>query len=156
MYNKTLTSVELKLALQKGYKITKIHSALEYEKYTGLMKDYVEFFLKMKIQNNKHYSPEECEKINNSHSSLGFSFNVESNNTCKNPGMKQLAKICLNSLWGKFAQRSTLDSYEYITEWRRLLLQINDNTKKTNSWHIINENCVELRFTENINYNMEA
>jgi hypothetical protein len=27
MYNKTLTSVELKLALQKGYKITKIHSA---------------------------------------------------------------------------------------------------------------------------------
>ena len=99
MYNKTLTSVELKLALQKGYKISKIHSALEYEKYTGLMKDYVEFFLKMKIQNNKHYSPEECDKINNSHSHLGFSFNVESNNTCKNPGMKQLAKICLNSLW---------------------------------------------------------
>jgi len=70
--------------------------------------------------------------------------------------MKQLAKICLNSLWGKFAQRSTLDSYEYITEWRRLLLHINDNKIKTNSWHIINENCVELRFTEDINYNIEA
>ena len=49
MYNKTFASVELKLALQKGYKI-KIHAAIEYRKYTGLMKDYVEFFLKLKIE----------------------------------------------------------------------------------------------------------
>ena len=39
---------------------------------------------------------------------------------------------------------------------RKLLLQINDPNIKTNSWYIINENCVELRFTENIDYNIEA
>ena len=64
MYNKTYASVELKLALQKGYKI-KIHSALEYRQYTGLMKDYVEFFLKIKIENNQHYTPDACKKILN-------------------------------------------------------------------------------------------
>ena len=64
MYNKTYASVELKLALQKGYKI-KIHSALEYRQYTGLMKDYVEFFLKIKIENNQHYTPDACRKLTN-------------------------------------------------------------------------------------------
>ena len=39
MYGKAFASVELTLALQKGYKITKIHSAIEYEKYIGLMKN---------------------------------------------------------------------------------------------------------------------
>ena len=92
-----------------GYKI-KIHSALEYKKYKGLMKEYVDFFLKMKIENYKFYSPEECERINKSHRDLGMNLEIVSENTSKNPGMKMLAKICLNSLWGKFGQRTTLDS----------------------------------------------
>ena len=53
---------------------------------------------------------------------MGFKFEIKYEGTRKNPGVKQLAKICLNSLWGKFGQRSTLDSYEFITEWNRLLL----------------------------------
>jgi hypothetical protein len=154
-YNKTFASVEVKLALQLGYKIN-IHSALEFQKYKGLMKDYVEFFLKIKIENNQHYSPEECEHINKSHQAMGFNFVIKSENTCKNPGMKQLAKICLNSLWGKFGQRTTLDSYEYITEWNRLLLQLTNSNIKTNNWHIINEHCVELRYSDDIDLNIEA
>ena len=38
MYEKTWSSVELKLALGKGYTITKIHSAIKYKRYNGLMK----------------------------------------------------------------------------------------------------------------------
>jgi hypothetical protein len=81
---------------------------------------------------------------------------IKSENTKKNPGMKQVAKICLNSLWGKFGQRSTLDSYEYITEWNRLLLQLTNEKVKTNTWHIINEQCVELRYSDDIDYDVEA
>ena len=120
------------------------------------MKDYVSFFLKIKIQNNKHYTVEECKEINEAHQKMGFKFEIKSEDTRKNPGMKQLAKICLNSLWGKFGQRSTLDSYEFITECNRLLLQLNNNTIKTNQLHIINEQCVELRFSDDIDYNIEA
>jgi hypothetical protein len=124
MKNKTFASVELKLALEKGYKI-KIHSAIQYDKYKGLMKDYVEYFLKVKVENNKHYTPEECLKINEAHKAMGFNFEIQSENTSKNPGMKQVAKICLNSLWGKFGQRSTLDSYEYIETWDKTSTSIN-------------------------------
>ena len=155
MKNKTYSSLELKYALEKGYTI-KIHSALEYSRYKGLMKDYVEFFLKMKIENNEHYTPEECEQINKSHSDLGFTFEIKSENTRKNPGMKQLAKICLNSLWGKFGQRTTLDSYEYINDWNRLLLNITNSKVKTNSWHIINSDCFRLIYTVHVDYHIEA
>ena len=53
MKQKTWTSIEIKEALKYGFKITKVYSALKFEKYTGLMKNYVEFFLKIKIENNK-------------------------------------------------------------------------------------------------------
>ena len=80
---------------------------------------------------------------------------MQSEDTCKNPGMKALAKLCLNSLWGKFGQRTQLDSYEYITEWNKLLTKMTDKKVKTNTWHVINENCVELRYTDDINYDVE-
>ena len=70
--------------------------------------------------------------------------------------MKELAKICLNSLWGKFGQLSTLDSYEFVTDWCRLLLHMTNDNVKINNWHIINEKCVELRFSEDMDYDIEA
>jgi hypothetical protein len=39
MYEKTWASVELKVAWEKGYEITKIHSAVAYKRFKGLMKN---------------------------------------------------------------------------------------------------------------------
>lgn len=64
--------------------------------------------------------------------------------------------MCLNSVWGKFGQRANLDRYEYITEWNRLLLQLNDDKRQTKTWHTINQNCVELRYQDDIDYDIEA
>ena len=66
------------------------------------MKEYVGNFLKMKIENSGEKTIEECEAVNESHRQLGFNFKAEPKNCKKNPGLRQLAKICLNSLWGKF------------------------------------------------------
>ena len=57
---------------------------------------------------------------------------------------------------GKFGQRTTLDSYEYFDEWNRLLLNLTNDKIQTNSWHIINDGLVELRYTEDIDYHIEA
>ncbi len=46
MKEKTWASVELKVALEKGYNITKIHSAVSYKRYNGLMREYVGNLLK--------------------------------------------------------------------------------------------------------------
>jgi hypothetical protein len=38
----------------------------------------------------------------------------------------------------------------------RLVLQLTNDKVKANSWHIINSECVELRYTDDIDYNIEA
>ena len=101
---KTFASVELKRALEVGYKITKIYSALQYKKYNGLMKDYVAHFIKMKIENSGKMTQEECQEVNKYHKDLGFDFEIKPENCKKNPGLRMISKICLNSLWGKLGQ----------------------------------------------------
>jgi hypothetical protein len=61
----------------------------------------------------------------------------------------------LNSLWGKFGQRVQLDSYDHFSEWNKLLAMITNDKVKTKAWHIITDRCVELRYTEDINYDIE-
>ena len=77
------------------------------------MRKYVGNFLKIKIENTKTYTPEECDELNKTHKEQGFDFEINPENTLKNPGLRHVAKICLNSLWGKFAQRSTLNNYDF-------------------------------------------
>ena len=58
-------------------------------------------FIKMKIENTKHCTEEECKDINEYSDRIGLSIRIESKNTCNNPGMRGVAKICLNSLCGE-------------------------------------------------------
>ena len=147
----TWFSHELKYALERGYVITKIHAALKYDKFPGLMKAYVGDFIQMKIENEKELTQDECDSINKYHHNLGFKFVIKLENCKTNEGMRQVAKICLNSLWGKFGQRTNLSSYDFISEYTVFVRNLHDPKIQSESWQIINENCVELRyiFTEN-------
>ena len=102
--------------MKHGYKITKIYSALKFKRYIGLMKKYIDFFIKIKIQNNGFLTPEQCNEINESHKKKNLDVHIKSEDTKSNPGMKALSKLCLNSLWGKFGQRSGLDSWDIYIE----------------------------------------
>ena len=157
MYEKTWSSVELKLALEKGYQITKIHSAIAYKRYNGLMKEYVGSFLKMKLENSGFKTQTECDEINDYHKKLGFNFEIKPEDTIKNPGLRQVAKICLNSLWGKFGQRCGMDDYDFFYDYNTLIKHfINNNKIIPQTWNIINSDCVELRYTEDTDMIIES
>ncbi len=147
----TWTTVELRKALQKGYQITKIYAVAEYDRYKGLMKDYVGAFLQMKVENTRRYTQEECDDINREHKKIGFDFVVKPENTEKNLGLRQVAKICLNSLWGKFGQRADLDNYEYVHDHNKLISMFwNKGNIIPKTWEIISDQVVEVRYTENM------
>ena len=110
----------------------------------------------MKIENSGIKNQDECNKINESHKDLGFDFEIKPENTKVNPGLRQVAKICLNSLWGKFGQRSSLNNYDFYYDYNKLLLKMNDSTIKNKKWHIVNKNCVELRYENNMDISVEA
>ena len=47
-------------------------------------------------------------------------------NIQKNPVRRTIAKLFLNCLWGKFAQRSQLSKSQYLTEEEELLEKLQD------------------------------
>ena len=59
------------------------------------MKKYVEFFLELKIKNTKAYTQDECDEMNRTHQAMGFTFVIKPEETCKNKGLRAVAKLCL-------------------------------------------------------------
>lgn len=45
---------------------------------------------------------------------------INSNSVNFNPGLRSVAKLCLNSLWGKFGQRENRPKTEVVSEPKRL------------------------------------
>jgi hypothetical protein len=85
----------------------------------GLFTDYVNTFLKMKQEASGW--TEWCQSENDNwryirdyHEKEGIP--LDYNNIKKNPGLRTLAKLMLNSVWGKFGQRSNMPPIKYISE----------------------------------------
>ncbi|XP_054168383.1 uncharacterized protein LOC128965664 [Oppia nitens] len=102
-------SEELKLAITKGYKIEKIYEVLHYEQRTDdIFKEYINKWLKIKTEASGW--PSTCitnEDKQNYITEYRVRENVELefDKMEKNPGLRFIAKLMLNSLWGKLAQR---------------------------------------------------
>ena len=100
----TWCHVELMKAIEKGYKILKIHEVWHYPTQTDeLFKEYVNTFLKMKQEANGY--PKECvtdeqkqRYIDEYYEHEGI--HLDPNKIEYNSGMRSLAKLMLNSLWG--------------------------------------------------------
>ena len=120
------------------------------------MKPYVEFVLKLKLENTQEYSQAECGEINKQHEMLGFGFKIQPKNTRKNKGLRHLAKICLNSLWGKLGQNPGHDDFAFANEWSKMLMLINDPEVNLKTWHIVSPTNVEIRYSKDQDMEVEA
>ena len=100
----TWCHVELVKAIEKGYKILKIHEVWHFPEHTDeLFKEYVNTFLKMKQEASGY--PKECvtdeqkqRYIDEYYEKEGI--RLDPNKIKYNPGLRSLAKLMLNSLWG--------------------------------------------------------
>jgi hypothetical protein len=103
------TSVELRKALAKGYVVTRIHKVALWESTTtALFRPYMAKFLKIK-QECSGWPPgcdtdsQRAEYVYTYARDQGVA--LDAANICDNPGLRAVAKLCMNSLWGKFSQR---------------------------------------------------
>ncbi|XP_018568461.1 uncharacterized protein LOC108908806 [Anoplophora glabripennis] len=107
---------EVVKALEKGYRLMEIYEVWNYEmqkfdkitKAEGLFTTMMNKFIKAKQQASGW--PKTCdttEKRNQYIEEFLVRENVqlEFNEICENPGLRSLAKLMLNSFWGKFGQR---------------------------------------------------
>ena len=116
------TTVEMMKAVEKGYVIDEIYEIVHFpESRDDLFRDYVTTFLKIK-QQAKGWSKlgvdEKDEKakdlyVQQYHEEQGILLE-KSKISEYNHGLYYIAKLCLNSLWGKFAQRRSFPKTEDV------------------------------------------
>lgn len=135
----TWVSCELQKAVEKGYKIIAVHEIWQYEveqyskstKTAGLFGQYINLWLKIKQEASGW--PTECTTRASQDAyieSFREAEDVQLERDCieVNPGLRSVAKLCLNSFWGKFGQRENLPKTEVVTTRHRLLELLSDRS----------------------------
>ena len=74
---------------------------------------------------------------------------LDANLIIKNPGLRSLSKLCLNSFWGKFGQCENLTQTTliYQDEEAKFFNYVTDPSKNVKDFHIVNENTIQLEWT---------
>jgi len=89
------TTAENEKALEKGYKIVRIYDVWHFEQSsTDLWNGYIRKFLKITLETSKFT----CSKAE--YRQKARLFGTELDELHENLGLRFIAKICLNSLWG--------------------------------------------------------
>jgi hypothetical protein len=127
----TWVADELRLAVTKGYKILKVHEVYEYNvtKYDresgegGLFVEYIDTFLKLKAEASGYPSwvrtpADEDRYIEEFRKSEGILLDKDS--IKYNAAKRGLAKLCLNSMWGKFCDNPRRPQTQLISDPQEL------------------------------------
>ena len=156
----TWCTPEIQTALRLGYTLKKIYEVYHCEKTTqydsntregGLFAQYINTFLKFKQEASGHPDWIKTESDMNTYiqeyaQKEGVSLNRW--NITKNPGLRALAKLCLNSFLGKFGQRLNMRQTEVIHEIEaNLFPQLFTNPmKQPLNFHILSNDMIQLEW----------
>ena len=89
---------EVNKAIQKGYKVLRTYEVWHFDESTDdLVKGYIRRFMKIKLESGKYTfeTKDEEEKIK---LKIKRSLNIDIKEFKFNPGLRSIAKLCLNSL----------------------------------------------------------
>ena len=117
-----------KKAIEKGYILDTIYEVWHFDRISqndpqtklgGAFTDYVNTFLKMKQEASA--LPKWCQTEEDRYKYIEEYFqregiHLEYRNIVSNPGHRALAKLMLNSFWGKFGQRENMPKTTYVTD----------------------------------------
>tara|TARA_Y100001937_G_C7134106_1_gene339043 strand:- start:1554 stop:5369 length:3816 start_codon:yes stop_codon:yes gene_type:complete len=143
-------SNELYNALDKGYTIKEIYEIRYYEKTTkNLFKGYVSKFLKIKQEASDYpdWVKTDIDKnkyIEDYYQRQGVK--LDKNKIEKNPGLRAIAKLCLNSLWGKFGQRTNMGKCEIVKKKEELYKIIFDERNQDINWIDIGKDKLQVSY----------
>ena len=154
----TWTTMELKKALELGYAVIHTYEIWHYEetsqydhetKTGGLFTEYINNFLKIKQQASgwpKWATSEEQKQlyIQNYYQHEGIMLDYDKIE--KNPGMRSLAKLMLNSFWGKFGQRSNMIQSQYTHDPAKFFDILSSDKQEVTDVNFVSEEMVEMRW----------
>ena len=166
MFTQTYCTPEINCAINVGYKIVKIHQVLhwkESEKYDpeskkgGIFTDYINTFLKVKQEasgfpegiDDDLKKQEYCDKY---YQQEGIQLSKE--NIVKNPGLRQVAKLALNSFYGKFGQRQIKAQSKLLTKLEDFYSMLTDPSLNITNWHVLTSDILHVEYSLKKNFEL--
>ncbi|XP_071105264.1 uncharacterized protein [Haliotis cracherodii] len=154
----TYATIELQEAVKKyDYQVLQIYDVWHFDTFAqhdpdtqqvGLFDTYIDRHFKEKLEASGY--PEGCTDHDADIREIYDKEGIGLDKDCieKNPGRRTIAKMQLNSLWGKFGQRLDYsqiiymnDPVQYLALWRNERNTIEDVT-------VVNEHTVEVTYTQ--------
>ena len=103
----TRTTDEVFKATEKGYLIKEIYEVWHFkEKSNNLFKDYVKEFMKIKLETSPWKNDFSTIQDYTVAVKSYLNIDLDPENVEPTPSQSAVAKICLNSLWDKFGQKT--------------------------------------------------
>ena len=151
----TWCTPELLKAVEKGYQVLKIHEVWHFpenQRKEGLFGDYVNTWLKHKTEASgwpPHCKTDEQKQEYVRQYKEREGIELEPERIEKNPGRKQVAKLMLNSFWGKFGENEHRVQTTAICDenvWQKL---VQDETIVVKDVRIFNDDVMEVSTLQN-------
>ena len=151
----TWVTLEVQEAIKHGYQVIEIievwhySSSAQYDRYSksgGIFTDYVNTFLKFKTESSalpEGYSDEEefrAAFFENEGIMLGP--------VQKNSGLRSVAKLMLNSFWGRFGMKTNRVSYKIISEPAEWFDMLNDDQYVIHNVDFVRENLIQVFYSK--------
>ena len=144
----TWTTIEVIEAIRSGYVIKEIFQILHYEQRDGsLFKSFIDTWLKVKVESSEYPSwvTTEDDKdrfVLNYKEKEGIE--LDKTNIGLNKVKRFIAKLILNSLWGRLSMRTNLTKTKLITECQEYFELLQDETISIQSEVDLSDNMIKM------------
>ena len=147
----TWCSPELSKAVALGYEVQYIYEVWHFkETCEGLFRDYVNTWLKIKQEASGWPSWVEDDETKRQQYLREYfeheGIQLEYDKIEKNPGLRTLAKMMLNSMWGKFGQRLNKTQIQQFDDPQAFHRFLDTSTLDVRHVSIINDQMVEVHY----------
>ena len=137
---------EVNKAIKKDYKVIRTYEVWHFDKSTNdLFKTYIRRFMKIKNESSK-YDFKTKEEGTNFKARIKDNLDFDIEKFEFNAGLRSIAKLCLNSLWGKFGQRSNMSHTKYVTEVSEFYEILLDAKLDNKNFQFINDDMVQMTY----------
>src|SRR5436190_19772438 len=146
-FSGTWTTIEINKALTKGYKLLEVYEVWHFARRSNeLFRGYIRDFMKIKLETSPWKNDFETVEQYVQSVKLGMSIDLDVSKIEDNPGKRAVAKICLNSLWGKFGQRQNMSQTKYVTDPTEFYKILLDDRLETTNLTLVNDNIVQMSY----------
>ena len=138
-------------SIEMGYRVIRLVEVWHFpQKSSTLFTGYIDTFLKIKQEASGW--PSWCQTEQQKRQYIREyerkeGIKLDYGKIKKNPGLRSLAKLMLNSFWGKFGQRDNMPQVELFKDPERYFKLLTCQSTQVKNIQFVNDECVEVYYT---------